>query len=383
MQRLLFFLCICFCQVSDAQTSNKMGYVIYTLGADTTFIGYYQLRQNDFVFKVMARPNLSVSTISGKLFPNGELKEATGYSYKPGVKGEEKRLVDYTMFVNPDSTFIKQVRDGKETSFKIPGRIMLANALGTSFLFFLPVLTNYAPKKIGETVESDHYVLGQKRKFTITRTAAGILEMGSQVMGYFKIYLQPDGKLKMIDGIGTSWNVRGNVFNDLDLNAYIQKFVQREEVASLKPLNKQDSVLTTINGVDLRIDYSRPSKRGRVIFGEVVPWNRIWRTGANAPTKLALNKSIYFDGKELPAGLYSIFTLPAKDEWTLIINKQTNIWGTDYDSTFDLLRIPMKTEKLKEPLDMMTIDILHEDNKGILSISWDRLKTYATFKVNK
>lgn len=383
MQRLLFFLCICFCQVSNAQTSTTMGYVIYTLGTDTTFIGYYQMQQHDFEFKVMGRPNLSVSTISGKLFPNGELKEATGYSYKPGANGEEKRLVDYTLSVNADSTFIKQVRDGKETSFKIPGRIMLANALGTSFLFFLPLLTNYAPEKIGETVESYHYVLGQKRRFTIKRMAVDVLEMGSQVMGYFTIYLQPDGKLKRIDGIGTSWNVRGEVFNDLDLNAYIQKFVQREEVASVKPLNKQDSVLTTINGVEMRIDYSRPSKRGRVIFGEVVPWNRIWRTGANAPTKLALNKSIYFDGKELPAGLYSIFTLPAKDGFTLIINKQTNMWGTDHDPTFDFLQIPMKTKKLKEPVDMMSIDISQAGKEGIISISWDRLKTYATFKVNK
>ena len=135
--------------------------------------------------------------------------------------------------------------------------------------------------------------------------------------------------------------------------------------------------------MNIRIDYSRPSRRGRVIFGEVVPWNRVWRTGANEPTKLTINKSIYFEGKELPAGVYSIFTLPEKDGWTLIINSQTSMWGTDYDSAYDLLRIPMKTMSLKEPVEMMTIEIMQQGKEGTLSISWDRTKAYVPFKLKK
>ena len=381
----LFILSILLCHAVLSQTSamNK-GYLIYKLGTDTTFIGSYQINNDHFQFKVMSRPNLSVIKMNGSLFPSGELKEARGYNYKPTLQGEEKRMVDYSLVVENDTTYIRQIREGKETVIKFPGKAMLANALGTTFLFFLPVLVPYAPGNIGESVNSFHFVLGQKRPFTIKRISAVELLMGSQVMGYFKVFLHPDGRLKAIDGIGSSWNVMGDTFEDLDIDAYIKSFAKQEESAPLKPLNKKDSVTASINGANIRIDYSRPSKRGRIIFGEVVPWNRVWRTGANEPTLLTINKSIYLNGQEVPPGSYSLFTLPSKAGWTLIINKQTNMWGTDYVPESDLLRVRMQSNILKEPVEMMTIEITEEKkNQGILSISWDKTKVYVPFKLKK
>lgn len=124
-------------------------------------------------------------------------------------------------------------------------------------------------------------------------------------------------------------------------------------------------------------------KRSREIFGAVVPWGRVWRTGANEPTQLTINKPIYFNGKELPAGHYSIFTLPAKEGWQLIINKQTDMWGTDHDAANDLMRIPMQTTALPTPVEMMIIEITKEGDKGILSVSWDQVKAFVPFTVKK
>jgi len=361
---------------------NK-GYLIYSLGTDTTFIGYYELQENNFQFRIMNRPNLSVTEMKGSFYPNGELKEASGYSYKPTSTGERRRLVDYNLYSTADSTIVKQVRDGKETLIKYPGRAMVMNAIGSPFLFLLTTIKNYAPKNVGETVKGYHFVLGQNREFTVKRIAPDVLEAGSQVMGYFKIYLDSKGKLKLIDGIGSSWNLKGEAFDELDLDDYIKKFVRKEELEPLQPLNKKDSVLYAIDGADLRIDYSRPSKRGREIFGAVVPWGRVWRTGANEPTQLTINKPIYFNGKELPAGHYSIFTLPAREGWQLIINKQTDMWGTDHNPANDLMRIPMQTTTLSPPIEMMTIEITKEGDKGVLSVSWDQLKAFVPFTVKK
>ena len=385
MKPLLFIGCFCLFYFSQAQpTAKKKGYVIYSLGVDTTFIGYYQLEQNNFEFKIMNRPGgLSVTIMKGSLYPNGELKEASGYSYKPSLNGQDKRLTEYQLYTSSDSTFAKQIRDGKETFVKYKGRAMVMNALGSPFLFLLPVLKNYAPSKVNETVESHHFVMGQDRKFTIKKIAPDMLEAGSNIMGYFKIYLDENGNVKSIDGIGSSWNVKGSVYDNLDLDAYIQRFTMKEEVSPLKSLTKRDSVLSSMDGVDLRLDYSRPSMRGRVIFGEVVPWNRVWRTGANEPTRLTINKPIYFNGKELPAGQYSVFTLPAKEGWTLIINKQTNIWGTDHDAAYDLMRIPMQTSMLEQPLELMTIELNQKGEEGILAVSWERTKAYVPFKFKK
>lgn len=381
MQGLFIIFFILLLQHSKAQTTamNK-GYVIYNLGVDTTMIGYYQVHENNFEFKVMGRPNLSVTQIKGSLYPNGELKEARGYSYSPTLTGEGERLVDYYIHVDDDTTYIQHIRDGKETLQKYPGKAMVANAIGTPFLFLLPVLTSYAPKLVGETVEGSHFVLSQNRKFTIKRLEPDLLEMGSNIMGYFKLHLDKNGKLKYIDGIGSSWNVKGTAFDELDMDDYIKRFISKEEQLPLKPLNKRDSVIANIDGVDIRIDYSRPSVRGRVIFGEVVPWNRVWRTGANEPTKLTINKPLYFDDKELPAGQYSIFTLPAKEGWTFIINKQTKMWGTDHNSDYDFMRVPMKTVTLDTPVELMTIEVSKNGEQPVLNVLWEKTKAFVSFK---
>jgi hypothetical protein len=381
MQGLFIFFFILLLQHCHAQTNamNK-GYLIYNLGVDTTMIGYYQLHENDFQFKVMGRPNLSVTQIKGSLYPNGELKEARGYSYSPTLTGEGKRLVDYYIYVDHDTTYIQHIRDGKETLQKYPGRAMVANAIGTPFLFLLPVLTSYAPKSVGTTVEGSHFVLSQNRKFTIKRLSPELLEMGSNIMGYFKLHLDKNGKLKYIDGMGSSWNVKGTVFDELDMDDYIKRFISKEQQAPLKPLNKKDSIVVNIDGVDIRIDYWRPSARGRVIFGEVVPWDRIWRAGANEPTTLTINKPLYFDGKELPAGQYSVFILPAKERWTFIINKQTKMWGTDHNASYDFMRVPMKTITLDKPVELMTIEVSRDEEQPGVSIIWERTKAFVPFK---
>ena len=362
---------------------NK-GYLVYSLGIDTTMIGYYQVEDHNFQFKVLGRSNaLTVTTLSGSLYPTGELKEATGYSYLPDTRGEGKRLTEYHAYVSSDSTYFSQVRDGNESLTRYSARGMVANAIGTPFLFMLPVLAGYAPKNVGEIVNSYHLIFGQNRPFTIKRVTTDMVEMGSQVMGYFKVYFDRDGKLRSIDGIGSSWNVKGSFYDELDMDEYIRQFIVKEQQQPLRALNKKDSVIAKINDVDIRLDYSRPSVRGRVIFGEVVPWNRVWRTGANEPTKITINKPIYFSGKELPPGEYSIFTRPAKEGWTLIINKQTNMWGTDHDPENDLLHIPMQSGVLDTPLELMTIEIIEQGSEGILNVIWDTTKAFVTFNTQK
>jgi hypothetical protein len=362
---------------------NK-GYIIYNLGVDTTFIGYYQVENNNFQFRIIGNTNaLTVTTMSGSLYPNGELKEAKGYSYTPTLQGQGKRLTDYHAYVNNDSTFFVQVRDGKETLSKYSAKGMIANAIGTPFLFMLPVLTPYAPKNVNEVINSYHLIFGQNRPFTMKRLSPDVIEMGSQVMGYFKIHVDKEGRLKSIDGIGSSWNVKGNYFDELDMDEYIRRFIVKAQQQPLKPLNQRDSIISKINDVDIRIDYSRPSIRGRVIFGEVVPWNRVWRTGANEPTKITIDKSIYFDGKELPPGEYSIFTLPAKTGWTFIINKQTTMWGTDHNPDYDFLKIPMQTTSLDKPVELMTIEITKTTNGGTVDVIWEKTKAYVSFTTKR
>ena len=119
----------------------------------------------------------------------------------------------------------------------------------------------------------------------------------------------------------------------------------------------------------ISIDYSRPSVRGRKIFGELVPLNQVWRTGANEATMFSVDKNVKIEGQSLPAGKYSLFTIPSQDEWTIIFNKVPVQWGAfKYDETQDALRVKVKPKVTPRLTEQMTFTI---DKSGKVSILWE------------
>lgn len=107
---------------------------------------------------------------------------------------------------------------------------------------------------------------------------------------------------------------------------------------------------------EVTIEYSRPSKNGRVVMGDVVPFGEVWRTGANASSKITFTEDVTISGKELKAGTYSIYTIPKQDEWIVIFNKNLELWGSDgYQESEDAARILLKTAKTTELVETFTI----------------------------
>jgi hypothetical protein len=234
---------------------------------------------------------------------------------------------------------------------------------------------------VGDSVVSSHIDFNSARKFVIKKNGARKLLLGSSVMGMFTVYLDKNGRIQSIDGIGTSFNIKGTAGPYLNIDSVITASLKQQRLhPRLAIINKPDSVQTTINGAGVKIIYSRPSVRSRVIFGAVVPWNRIWRTGADAATKITLSQPLYFNGKELPAGAYSIFTLPTQNGWTLIFNKQADIWGTEHNPDYDFLKVPMQTQSLNKTVEMLTFALTPSgNNDGIISVSWDKLRAFVSF----
>ena len=102
--------------------------------------------------------------------------------------------------------------------------------------------------------------------------------------------------------------------------------------------------------------YSAPSVRGRTIFGGLVPYGEVWRTGANAATTLKTSGALQIGGLNVPAGTYTLYSLPTADGWKLIVNKQTGQWGTVYDKAQDLGRVDMSAGSTAVPVETMVID---------------------------
>jgi Protein of unknown function (DUF2911) len=129
------------------------------------------------------------------------------------------------------------------------------------------------------------------------------------------------------------------------------------------------------DGKVINTDYSSPRMKGRKIFGGVVPYGQVWRTGANEATTLVTDTDLKVGGKEIPAGSYTLFTVPAADKWTLIISKKTGEPGTPYPEGEDLLRVEMKVAQTS-PVENFTIAYHKKDASCSLSLSWER--TQAT-----
>jgi len=382
--RVLLFLLPLSCSfLARAQEPhNKKGCLIYTLGKDTTAIGNYELNGYNFSLTVADLTEaVTVSKLKGTFFPNGELQSVEGNMYKP-IPGKEPQLLStYKLYYDSNSTFIEIRRNNTVIKRKYPAKIMVANSLGGYTLVYMPaLLVNFAPGKNGDSLLSHHIVFNSARDFIIRKTGDGNFSIGSSVMGIFTLSLDKKDNLRSVDGIGTSWNIKGTVVPLLNMDSVITSNLTKDQVnPHIAITNRLDSVQMTSGGAAIKIRYSRPSVRGRVIFGEVVPYDRCWRTGADAATKLTLSQPIYFNGKELPAGEYSIFTMPSKNGWTIMFNKQPNIWGTEYKAENDVLRVPMSVEVLQERVELLTIEVVQADKGGRIEVSWEKLKVSVPF----
>ena len=134
-----------------------------------------------------------------------------------------------------------------------------------------------------------------------------------------------------------------------------------------------------LNGHAVKIHYNSPSMRGRKIMGELVPYGQVWRTGANEATTFVTGANLKIGTLTVPAGTYTIYTLPSDGQWLLIVNKLTGQWGTVYDESKDLGRVPMESKTLPAPQKKMTISFENtHGNSTELHVKWENADKYVT-----
>lgn len=136
------------------------------------------------------------------------------------------------------------------------------------------------------------------------------------------------------------------------------------------------STAATINGTDISIKYHSPAVRGRVIWGGLVAYDQVWVTGAHSATTLEVSKEFFVQNKMLPAGKYAIFTIPSRDEWTVIINKNWDQHLADeYSEADDAVRIKVKPSTLNQTAERLKYTIAQAgNNKAEISISWEKIR---------
>lgn len=137
---------------------------------------------------------------------------------------------------------------------------------------------------------------------------------------------------------------------------------------------------TTQNGLTVKVDYCQPAKKGRAIFGGLVPYGKVWRTGANEATIIEFGQSVTVAGKPVKAGKYSLWTIPSQQGWMAVINGETGQWGTNYDQTKDVFRAPITSRPHSPVAERFAISFAPATGGTDMILAWDQTEAVVPIR---
>jgi len=196
----------------------------------------------------------------------------------------------------------------------------------------------------------------------------------------YRAHIDPQGRILHMHAPFTTFKIQLARVPDADVSKTAAAWAAAPPMGILSPA---DSVITRVGAANVAIRYSRPSKRGRVVFGDssvaMEPWGKVWRTGANEATRFSTDRDLMIGNATVPAGNYTLWTQLDRNGWTLIVNKQLLrpdnsgrlLWGTMYDPQHDLVRVPMTMTTLSAPVEHMTIALEPQGDGALLKVTWD------------
>jgi hypothetical protein len=369
-------------RLSGQSRPDSATYVV-RIGRDTSLVEWI-VRDGNRVRSLTVRriPTVDVRRADVTLAPDGSVQRAEelgfGATTAPDAPPTDRTL----LYRRGDSTVVESGLGPTPRRLLYPGGGHVIN--GVFFFDAYPVLATLRRPAVGDSAIGQHFpgALGARR-LAIRRTAPNELTLHSNVMGLMRVTLDAKGTPTEFDGTGSSINYHGTRVPWLDPDSVVRAFVERQQAqGAAGALSPRDSTTTTVAGAAISLDYGRPSKRGREVFGGIVPWGRVWRTGANRATHFSSSRPLAFGDVVVPAGRYTLWSLPTPQGWTLIVNRQTGQWGTEYDARQDLARIPMAVRTAADPLEQLTLTVEQTGpTAGVVRIRWDAVDATATFVV--
>jgi hypothetical protein len=357
--------------VPAALTAQESGAFVVRLGTDTVSVEQFTRTATEIRGEQVIRSPRSAHRIyRAELAADGSVRRfeliTHNISGAPGP-AETRLTVDYA----GDTAIVRVPRGDSSVTQRVTGA-------GGSVPFVIYVyglmehLVRQGRRLPGDSVTFNVVTPGQSQAWAVTqkRTAPDRYDLMFNQLGPWHVRLDTQGRLVEMSGRGSTLQVEVARVPSIDMAAMSQAFASR----SLGPLSARDTARVTLGGSDIWVDYGRPQKRGRVIFGNVVPWNQVWRTGANAATQFYTPVDVVIGGATVPAGKYTLWTLPTPTGWKLIVNKQSGQWGTEYHIEQDLARVDMRVEALPAPVEVCVITIEPRGSGAVLLVTWDQTR---------
>lgn len=371
--------------LAPAARAKDTGGFVVELGADTTSVETYTRGGTHIEVEQVGRaPRVRRRHFEYDFDANGALQRFQMVVTQPGAPADAPPLqvIDGTCTADSIRFVARSGANEQVTRLALPaGSVVVASS--SPWVMFEQAVMRLARQKPDSLNLALYYIgatePGWVRMRRLGRDSVRVL---TDHQDLFHMHVDRDGRILAVRPLAGTGKFAAQRVAGLDVNAFAARWAAAEQAAgAMGALSTRDTVRVSAGGANLWIDYGRPAKRGRVVFGGVVPWGELWRTGANAATQFKTDRALDFGGASLPAGAYTLWTLPTKDGWKLLVNSQTGQWGTEHDAAKDVLTLPLTVTSLPEVVERFTIGVEAGADGGTLRLDWDTTRASVAFKV--
>jgi DUF2911 family protein len=367
-------------------------YIVTRLGVDTVGIERFTRTNNKVEGDLVLRyPRVRTFHYVADLGPRGEITSATTVVTRPGTDAAAPPLLR-AVSTYTDSVAVFQVDRNGKADTAMTGRKIYHGMVMPTLFTEPPMYGLYeqalASAKLGR--DSVSYALvgpgsDPMPAIILRRRAPDSVAFTSTFFPGWTEVARVDAAGRLTGGDATATTVKtvAQRVATLDYDNIVSRWAAYETTkgGAIGQMSPPDTVRANVGGANVTVAYSRPLKRGRAIFGNVVPWNQVWRTGANAATMFTTDKDLVVGGTVVPAGKYTLWTLPTPTGAKLIINSETGQWGTDYHQDKDFARVDLNTTQLSEPQEQFVIGVIPKGAGGLLRMAWDNREYSIPFTV--
>jgi hypothetical protein len=389
---LLFLAC------SSAPPPERYGFVA-TLGNDTVSVERIERSPTRLVSDGVDRwPFVRQRHTEFDLAPDGKIRHMVMDVRTPNGQSPRERGRRVTADFSRDQVRIS-VRDSagvRDTAFGTGGAITVPHASMMYSVIELEIAAALRQAAAAGLAPGDSVLFRQfypdrdvGPSFTMHRGYVHLLPNGKVELrhgwlaGTGDVTVDSSGRMLTYSGMRSTYKVSVvRTTTAPDVEAIGIRMVAAEGRTGPQQLSVRDTTRATIGNATFSVDYGRPLLRGRTLLGDVISYDRVWRTGANAATQFTTSAPITLAGLSLPAGTYTLWTVPRRTGVDLIVNKQTGQWGTEYSRAQDLGTAPMKADSVSQPVEKFTISIEPVDPRhGTLAMAWGTFRWRAPIVV--
>lgn len=365
----------------NMSTSNSAAYITL-LGNDTLAVEQFEKTDNGMQAEVILRsPEISFTSYELELGETGEIQKMVKRSHSPeeGFAGEGE--VTQTILNVNDSLVVETAANEGPKRQAVPyekGALPFIDMVHWPF----EVVLNNAAASLQDSISQPMLTGPRLSTFIIAKISEDSMTIRHPFRGVMGVDVNENGDLMHLDAGLTTRKLKVHRVPKVDIDALGERFASMDQSGTpFGELSGAESEDFSFKGADFHVEYGSPLKRGREIFGGIVPWGERWRTGANRATHFSTTQDLVIGDLNVPAGEYTLFTIPEPEGGTLIINKQTGQNGQNYDGSRDLGRVPMEINTQPEATERFTIRVEEANPGGVLKLIWDRTVFSVDFEI--